>query len=58
MVEIPDALRCLFTAEIEQEDRSFLIKVPKEEIDKGDVMLDEMYRVAPFSYRRSVAATN
>lgn len=49
MVEIPDTLRCLFTAEIEHEDRSFLIEVPKEEIDEGDVILDEIYRVALLS---------
>ena len=46
MVEIPDMLRCLFSAEIKQRDRSFVIEVPKEEIDEGDVTTEEIYRVA------------
>ena len=46
MVEIPDMLRCLFSAEIKQRDGSFVIEVPKEEIDEGDVTTEEIYRVA------------
>jgi len=46
MVEIPDMLRCLFSAEIKQRDGSFVIEVPKEEIDEGDVATEEIYRVA------------
>ena len=46
MVEIPDMLRCLFSSEVEQRDGSFVIEVPKEEIDEGDVTTEEIYRVA------------
>ena len=46
MVEIPDMLRCLSSAEIKQRDRSFVIEVPKEEIDEGDITTEEIYRVA------------
>jgi predicted RNA-binding protein with TRAM domain len=46
MVEIPDMLRCLFSAEIKQRDGSFVIEVPKEEIDEGDITTEEIYRVA------------
>ena len=46
MVEVPDALRCLFSAAVEQREDSFVIEVPKEEIDKGAVTTEEIYRVA------------
>ena len=37
MVEIPDTLCCLFSAEIEQRGNSFMIELPKEGIDHGDI---------------------
>lgn len=49
MVEIPDGLRCLFSAEIEQRGDSFEIAVPKEEILDGEVSPGEMYRIAVLS---------
>ena len=45
MVEIPDSLRCLFSATITQRDGSFVIEVPTEEIDAGEVTPGEIYRV-------------
>ena len=46
MVRIPDALCCLFSAEIEQQEGSFVLEVPSEEIETGDITLGETYRVA------------
>lgn len=48
MVQIPDSLRCLFTAELRQRDGSFVIEVRKEEIDAGAVAPEESYRIALF----------
>ena len=45
MVQIPDSLRCLFSAEIPQRDGSFVIEVPHEEIDAGAITPEEIYRV-------------
>ena len=51
MVQIPDSLRCLFTAEITQRDGSFVIEVPEEEIDTGEITPAEIYRIAVFPER-------
>ena len=48
MVQIPDLLRCLFSATITQRDGSFVIEVPQEEIDAGEVTPGEIYRVVLF----------
>jgi len=48
MVQIPDSLRCLFTAETTQRDSSAVIKVPEEEIDAGEITPGEIYRIAIF----------
>ena len=45
MVEIPDSLRCLFSATITQRNGSFVIEVPTEEIDAGEVTPGKIYRV-------------
>ena len=48
MVQIPDSLRCLFTAEITQRDGSFVIEIPEKEIDGGEITPGEIYRIAMF----------
>ena len=45
-MEIPDDLRCVFSAEIEENGDSYVVEVPKREIAVGDVEPDETYRVA------------
>jgi len=45
-MEISDKLRCLFSANVEQQDDSYLIEVPEQEIRLGDLQQDEAYRVA------------
>jgi predicted RNA-binding protein with TRAM domain len=45
MVEIPDRLECLFSASIEQDEDSYSIEVPHEELDVGTVSAGEAYRV-------------
>jgi len=45
-MEISDQLRCLFSAQIREQDGSYVIEVPDQEIQLGDVQQDETYRVA------------
>ena len=46
MVEIPDSLRSLFTATIEERDGRFVIKVPDSEIEHDAATPGGTYRVA------------
>ncbi|WP_049998844.1 TRAM domain-containing protein [Halococcus sediminicola] len=45
MVEIPDQLECLFTASVEEDEGSYSIEIPREELDMGRVSAGETYRV-------------
>lgn len=49
MVDIPDQLRCLFAADIEHNSGSYLIEIPKEEIEHGEVSPGETYRIGLLS---------
>ena len=46
MVEIPDSLRSLFSATVEEQDRTYVIKVPSEEVDQEALTADTTYQVA------------
>jgi predicted RNA-binding protein with TRAM domain len=45
-MEIPSQLRCLFGGAVEQRDGTYLIEVPEQEIELGDLQSGETYRVA------------
>ncbi|WP_135852651.1 TRAM domain-containing protein [Halorussus salinus] len=45
-MEISDQLRCLFSATVEEQDESFVVEVPEQEIRLGDLQAGETYRVA------------
>ena len=45
MVEIPDALRCMFSSPVEAHDEDFIVKVPRDEVEAGNVDPGEIYRV-------------
>lgn len=45
-VEISDQLLCLFSARVEEEEDSYTVKVPKQELEEGDVATDKPYRIA------------
>lgn len=49
MVEIPDTLRCLFSARLEQGDSGLRFEVPHEEVEREAVTSDATYRVAVFA---------
>lgn len=46
MVELPDDLRCLFTARIEERNGEPVIVVSEREIELGELDVGETYRVA------------
>jgi predicted RNA-binding protein with TRAM domain len=45
-MEIPDTLRCLFSESIEEQQGSYTITVPKQEVTDGDIHENGSYRVA------------
>lgn len=45
-MEISDDLRCVFSAEVEERDDSYVIEVPKRELDLGTLRAGDVYRVA------------
>lgn len=48
-MEISDQLRCLFSARIQEQNGSYIIEIPDQEIQLGDIQNDETYRVALLS---------
>ncbi|SDJ99863.1 Predicted RNA-binding protein, contains TRAM domain [Halovenus aranensis] len=45
-MEISDQLRCLYSATVEERDGSYVVEVPEQEIQLGDLQEGETYRVA------------
>ena len=58
-MEISEQLTCLFAAKVEERDQSYLIEVPKQEVDVGYVDPTEDYQVAllrqPFENSQSAS---
>ena len=46
MTEIPDSLRSLFSAQVEERDGSYVVDIPTSEIEHDALTADETYRVA------------
>jgi predicted RNA-binding protein with TRAM domain len=46
MVEIPDRLKCLFSASVDQQGDSYRIEIPREELEEETISRGETYRVA------------
>jgi len=45
-MEISDRLNCLFSAEIEETDDTYVIEIPTQELDVGRLRPNETYRIA------------
>lgn len=45
MIEIPDSLRCVFTASLDQIENEYVIQIPVREIEHETVVPNETYRV-------------
>lgn len=48
-MEIPEQLRCLFSANIEDRGDTYVIEIPEQEMQLGDIQNGETYRVAMLS---------
>jgi len=48
-MEIPEQLTCLFSAEVQAQDDSYVIEIPKNEIENGDVNPDHDHQIAVVS---------
>lgn len=44
-MEVPSALRCLFSGRVEVRDGSYVIEVPRDEVGLGAIEAGEVYRV-------------
>lgn len=47
-MEIPEQLRCLFTAQVTEQDGAYHVELPKREVELGEFSENETYRVAVF----------
>jgi len=45
-MEISDRLRCLYSASVEEQDSEYVIEVPAQEIQLGDIEAGQTYRIA------------
>ncbi|ELY89538.1 TRAM domain-containing protein [Natrialba hulunbeirensis JCM 10989] len=48
-MEISEKLLCLFSTEVSAEEDRYVIEVPRQEVETGDIDPDEIYRVALIS---------
>lgn len=55
MVEIPDELRSMFSAEVQRRDGDFVVSVPESEVDAGAIDPGQVYRVAILGGAREAA---
>lgn len=54
-MDIPDNLLCLFSAEITEQDGSFIVEIPHRKIHLGEVEPRDIYRVALLSREPHIA---
>jgi predicted RNA-binding protein with TRAM domain len=50
MVDISDSLQCLFTASVTEQDESYQIEIPREEVEQGELDIGEYYRVGVLTH--------
>ncbi|SEH11875.1 Predicted RNA-binding protein, contains TRAM domain [Natronorubrum sediminis] len=48
-MEISEKLLCLFSADVSEEEDRYVIEVPRQEVETGDIDPDDVYRVALIS---------
>ncbi len=54
-VEISDKLLCLFSTEVAAEEDRYIIEIPRQEVEAGDIEPGDIYRVALIS--RNIEST-
>ena len=48
-MDVPEELNCLFSAQLSEEDGTYVIEVPDREVEVGQLQKHGIYRVALFS---------
>lgn len=56
-MEISDNLLCLFSAQVEERDGSYVVEVPEREVSRGVIEGGEIYRVAVLSAAEETTGT-
>lgn len=56
-MEISDNLLCLFNAQVEERDGSYVVEVPEREVSRGVIEGGEIYRVAVLSAAEETTGT-
>jgi hypothetical protein len=46
---VSDRLRCLSSATVEEQEESYVVELPKREIQRGDLQANDTYQVAILS---------
>jgi predicted RNA-binding protein with TRAM domain len=57
MVEIPDSLRSVFSATVNERDGEYIVEIPSQEVTNDAVTARETYRVTLLDVPTSTAAT-
>lgn len=55
-MEIPEQLRCMFAGQIEQQDESYVVEIPTQEVQLGELEAGQTYRVAVLATRMATKA--
>ncbi|ELY71551.1 TRAM domain-containing protein [Natrinema versiforme] len=55
-MEISEKLLCLFSTDVSEEEDRYVIEVPRQEVETGDIDPGEVYRVALISREDEVAS--
>ncbi|MGQ3411663.1 TRAM domain-containing protein [Natrinema versiforme] len=57
-MEISEKLLCLFSTDVSEEEDRYVIEVPRQEVETGDIDPGEVYRVALISREDEVASND
>lgn len=56
-MEVSDQLLALYTAEVEERSDEYVVRVPENELDIGDINHGDVYRIAVLPQTQSTAST-
>lgn len=57
-MEVPDNMLCLYNAELEEKDGSYVIEVPAREVSNGQITPGEVYQIAVLQTESSSTSTS
>lgn len=51
MVDVVDSLKCLFSASVTEQDESYVIEIPRREIEQGAITPGDLYRIGVLAHQ-------